>query len=1142
LSALPERLSAQTVILDNGAAGTSSLGNWRSSGALGWYGTDSVYAGKTDAGWWYRFAVNLPSPGEYEVSLWWTRLTSRETHVPVDVTHASGTAAVTVDQTQNGGRWNPIGRWGFTAQAIVIIHSLGEGQSTCADAVRLVKVGELVSNTPPIATIVSLMPSPANRWQVVTASGTGSDPDTGAPVTEFRWTSSLNGDLASTSIFSTEALSEGTHTISLRVRDAAGAWSLPDTEELVVRPNTRPVARIDSIEEDDGVIDFAGSAQDPDAGAQVADWEWRSNVDGDLSRSASFSLPASWLTPGTHTISLRVLDNAGAWSLAAATLLTIAGPAAPAEIILDNGQPGTSSTGTWQVSTALNPYGANSVYAAKTAAGATYTFRVDVPAAGDYEVHAWWTQLSSRETNVPIDVVHGGGTQTVTVDQTRNGGRWNLLGRWTFATTATVRVRSLGLGKSTCADAVRLVRLSAPDSVSGLDARPPNPACTLLERPGSTAGARLIEPFPDIERRAHVMRQRPGDNSRWYLVNKAGTVHRFANDPAADRLDLVLSLQDRIEEINEGGLVGFVFHPNFPVNDTMYVLYTSDDGDYTTHISRLRSRDGGDTIDPASEEILFVIPQRNQYHKGGGMHFGADGYLYISIGDSGRSSSAQDLNALTGKIIRIDVDVASGYRIPPDNPLAAGGGRPELFAWGFRNPWQFSFDRLTGEIWAGDVGAESWEEVNRVVRGGNYGWAGREGPDCYNEDICDNPAFIAPYVAHPPSEARAVIGGFVYRGSAVPDLYGAYIYADWSSGRIYAIRQAGGAAPLPEVLFETGRSIFSLAEDQAGEIFIVASDRTIYKIVPDTTGGVDDFPRSLSDVPCFDSMNPAEPGSGLIPYDINAPLWSDGAEKERYMAIPDGKTITVLPDGDFEFPIGTVLAKSFLLGGRIIETRLLARHADGSWGGYSYEWNDAGTDATLLEDGKTKLVSGVLWTYPSRSQCFSCHTEAAVRALGPEIAQLNRDFTYPATGRTANQLATLEAIGLLSAPLPGAPADLPRLAAPLGPATVELKARAYLHSNCSNCHRPGNPIGPTMDLRHDTLFGAMGICNEPPTAGDLGVPGARLLVPGNPALSVLSLRMHLVGTGQMPPLARSLVDPTGTSLVDQWITALQGCP
>ena len=308
------------------------------------------------------------------------------------------------------------------------------------------------------------------------------------------------------------------------------------------------------------------------------------------------------------------------------------------------------------------------------------------------------------------------------------------------------------------------------------------------------------------------------------------------------------------------------------------------------------------------------------------------------------------------------------------------------------------------------------------------------------------------------------------------------------------------------------------------------------------TSGGDPVPTLLSQTGCVNPGNPTQPAAGVIPYDINAPFWSDGAVKSRWLAIPDGQTITIGSSGDWDLPPRSILVKLFRLNGRPIETRLLMRHPDGQWRGYTYEWNATLTDAVRVTSGKTKIIDGQEWIYPSESQCLACHTSAAGFSLGLETAQLNRDLTYPTTGRTANQLATLDHIGMFSAPLPGTPATLPALPDPAdGSQWPEPRSRAWLHSNCSQCHRPGGPTPASMDLRYSTPFASTNICNVVPSSGTLGIPGARLLLPGDAAHSVIASRINRRDGFGMPPLGSNLVDATAVSVVTQWINSRASC-
>jgi uncharacterized repeat protein (TIGR03806 family) len=287
-------------------------------------------------------------------------------------------------------------------------------------------------------------------------------------------------------------------------------------------------------------------------------------------------------------------------------------------------------------------------------------------------------------------------------------------------------------------------------------------------------------------------------------------------------------------------------------------------------------------------------------------------------------------------------------------------------------------------------------------------------------------------------------------------------------------------------------------------------------------------------------VNTASPGAppllSLIPFEPNAVLWSDGAVKDRWFALPDDRNIAVQENGDWDLPEGTVAVKHFRLGDRLVETRLFMRHPDGGWAGYTYQWNAQETEATRVTGGLTVPVGGQQYTFPSEADCLWCHNAAAGFTLGPETAQLNGEILYPQTGRSANQLVTLDAIDALAPPIgdnPPAYADHSDAGA-----TLEARARAYLHVNCSICHRPGGPTPAAIDLRHDTPLRDTGACDAVPTLGDLGIPDARIIAAGDSARSELLSRMSRRDAFRMPPLASNYADADGVALVAAWIDSL----
>jgi uncharacterized repeat protein (TIGR03806 family) len=314
----------------------------------------------------------------------------------------------------------------------------------------------------------------------------------------------------------------------------------------------------------------------------------------------------------------------------------------------------------------------------------------------------------------------------------------------------------------------------------------------------------------------------------------------------------------------------------------------------------------------------------------------------------------------------------------------------------------------------------------------------------------------------------------------------------------------------------------------------------------------------------MDTAAPTRFAPGAHGYEINSPLWSDRADKERAFVLPPGGKIHVVScaaqpsgcldaadDGKWAFPAGTTLLKSFGFDGKLVETRLLVALADGTWVGYSYQWDEGQTGATLVASAGASVSFNtgtriVDWTYPGRRDCTECHTRSAGWTLGPETAQMNRVPTSAALG-TENQIDRLAAAGLFdSAPAKPYAAALVtpyagQLGSPPASATITERARSYLHANCAFCHRPDGEFN-SVDLRYGTAFEDTGLCNAVPAKGTQGVEHATNLTPGHPELSTIWLRMAALGKGRMPPLASAVVDEDGLDIVSGWINAIQGCP
>jgi uncharacterized repeat protein (TIGR03806 family) len=703
-----------------------------------------------------------------------------------------------------------------------------------------------------------------------------------------------------------------------------------------------------------------------------------------------------------------------------------------------------------------------------------------------------------------------------------------------------------------------------PGTVVGLDARPTNASCVAPDRavtPG--AGIALQRVFAGVTLdQPLAMLQAPGNDSRWFVLEKGSggiaRVRAFTNSPDVTMATTFISLA--VNASGEGGLLGMAFHPNWATNRQAYLSFT-EGSPMVSVVARFTSTDGGVTLDPGTRQDVIRVNQPFDNHNGGQIAFGPDGFLYVALGDGGSGGdplgTAQDTTDLLGSFLRLNVNTAP-YSIPSDNPFVGGpvcsadhavsaGNCPEIYAWGVRNPWRFSFDSATGDLWAGDVGQSTREEIDRIQRGGNYGWDCREGSTTFGSPAasCSTAAgLIGPAHEYGRALGSSVTGGYVYRGAALPGLVGRYLFADYGSGKLWRLVPAAGGGFAAEELLDTALSIASFAEGVDGELYVLdIAGGGLHKIVAGTGGAPGAaVPSLLSATGCVNAQNPSQAAAGLIPYEPAAPFWSDDAAKERWLAIPNRTSISVGADGDFALPVGSVLMKHFRLGGTLVETRLFMRHPDGEWAGYTYEWNAQKTDATLVQGGKTVDIGGQSWRYPSSAECLSCHTAAAGFALGLETAQLNHDFAYAATGRTANQLRTLDAISIFTTPL-GDPALHPSLPDPFdGTAPLASRARAYLHTNCAQCHRPNGPTQSALDLRYGTLLSAMNACGVAPQLGDLGLgAAARIVAPGSPASSVLLARMSRRDANGMPPLASNVIDAAGVALVESWISSLTAC-
>ncbi len=692
-----------------------------------------------------------------------------------------------------------------------------------------------------------------------------------------------------------------------------------------------------------------------------------------------------------------------------------------------------------------------------------------------------------------------------------------------------------------------------------------------------------VEPaFPDLILEEPVVITAVPSTERLVVAQTNGQVVTFAHDSDSQAVDVALDLSSERPGFNR--LFGLAFHPDYARNGRIYLCYTVgrkvDDG---TRVSEFRTNLADPPqIDPSSERVLLTWYAGG--HNGGCLKFGPiDGYLYISAGDGADPTppdpfkAGQDLSTLLSKIMRIDVDQRDPdrqYRVPSDNPFVdRPKARPEIWAYGFRNPWRMSFDRLTGNLWVGDVGWELWEMVHRVEGGGNYGWSLTEAGQPVRSDIEPGPTpIIPPVVRHPHSEAASMTGGFVYRGSRLPELRGMYIYGDYQVGTIWGLRYEAGEVTEHRVLAETPIRLSAFGEDSDGEIYLLDYQRTnqVYRLIRNESRGDKNaapFPRRLSETGLFRSTARHEPEAGVIPYAINATIWEDHAEVERLMALPESHAITFKENRLWEFPEGAVLTRTIsrqLRAGdpssrRRLETQML-HFEGGSWRPYTYAWNAEQTDAELIDaDGGERIWTfndpltpngqrTITTRYAARSECVLCHNPWAGEGLlfGRQSATpltantLQLHTNVEVDGKVVEQLARFQDLGVFNESFPDTPASTwNRLVDPHDfDQPLEARARSYLAANCSHCHRFGAGGSASIFLTFDKANDQMNALGVAPMQGSFKIDGARIIDPGSPVTSTLYYRMAKLGSGRMPRVGVHKVDVEGLDLIYNWIAQL----
>jgi putative heme-binding domain-containing protein len=702
--------------------------------------------------------------------------------------------------------------------------------------------------------------------------------------------------------------------------------------------------------------------------------------------------------------------------------------------------------------------------------------------------------------------------------------------------------------------------------------------------------------FPNVKLKNPVLIARAPGSERLFVGEQDGVLYSIANQPDA-KAEAFFNLKTEVKTISKskgavgiGELYGLVFHPKFEENRYCYVFYTlaaKEKAPRLTDGSRLSrftvTKTDPPRIDPSSEEI--VLAYLGGGHNGGDLHFGPnDGMLYISTGDSSGPNppdplnTGQDCSDLSSSILRIDVDkkdAGLNYAVPKDNPFVnMKDVRPEIWAFGFRNPWRMSFDRKTGDLWVGDVGWELWEMVHKIEKGGNYGWSISEGRQPVKPEQKPGPTPIRPpTIELPHTIAMSVTGGYVYRGKKFPELAGAYVFGDWESRRIWAARFDGDRLKeMPEIV-KLGIRVSCFGEDNAGEVYYFDYDSGLMYTLEknDAAKANADFPKKLSETGLFTNVKEQTPAPGVETFHPNSEQYMDGATARWHIALPGTSSVKAftkprkLPGQVFwhefnmQFPKDTVLVKTIapMFAGRPhdvrIETQIL--HFDGEdWRAYTYAWREDQSDADLVPaDGLDKEYMFKLrgkehkesWNFASRTQCMVCHNAWAEYAMAFTIPQLNN--AYRGEDEDESSLEFLTQRGFITRvnekdePLPPLTRDAAKKERVLvwpaaGGVSLDERVRSYLHVNCAHCHRFGGGGGQVVfEMDVSKPLKETGLLDAKPKQGDFGIADARLIAPGDPFRSVLLYRMAKFNHGRMPHLGSERPHTFALDLVSEWI-------
>ena len=642
-------------------------------------------------------------------------------------------------------------------------------------------------------------------------------------------------------------------------------------------------------------------------------------------------------------------------------------------------------------------------------------------------------------------------------------------------------------------------------------------------------------------------------DGRVFFAEQTGAIRVFENDQLVS--EPALDLSDRLDTYWERGLIGLTLHPDFPSTPHVFVVYVAKEP-FTHHVVS-RFIMAGNSFDPDSEQVLLEGDDQSKLggfkpsgHQGGPIRIGPDNKLYIGIGEQTAGAPSQALDSLLGKILRLNLDGT----IPDDNPFfnQTSGKYRAIWAYGIRNPFGMVFEPENDRLWVTDVGQTSWEEVNIIQKGGNYGWPDAEG-------FSSNESFINPVHAYPPAIGRSIVGGMFFpsapvEGEEFPERWrGRFFFADWANHWIKALdpdnpddvigfaRNLNGPValePAPDgSLYVLNRGTIwrdpaKFAENSGSLVRI----RHIGSTTATASGIASAPPNDLSATRLLSSVTPFQPAGRFMPIDINCPPWQPGVRISYWLSVPDGKSISIRDDGEWEFPAGSIaISYAELDGGTrgdaAFETHVLWFNGPRTVRAGAYRWNTEGTRATLVQNGEIIPLPGQAgrqWFSPGAEMSLNLDLVVTGFQLPLNTRQVHRD----------RQIHTMNEKGWFSPALVDV-ASLPRLAAVDDQsATLEHRVRSYLDVNCASCHRPGGSSRGNFDARFITPLEAQNLVNSHPIAGDLGISGATILTPGNPGESLLLQRITRKDFYRMPPVFFTDEPSPLIPILEEWIESL----